>query len=94
MPSEASVMPNWQADRYSLRSSSCATTSCARAVALVGHLLELGAARAHERELGRDEEAVGEDQHDDRAEQERGQEDAVGAGPRVSAATSRRIVVH
>ena len=46
MPSEASVMPNWQADRYSLMSSSCLTTSCARAVALRGHLLDACARRA------------------------------------------------
>ena len=30
MPSEASVMPNWQAERYSLRSSSCLMTTAAR----------------------------------------------------------------
>ena len=29
MPSEASVMPNWQAERYSLMSSSCLTTIAA-----------------------------------------------------------------
>jgi hypothetical protein len=51
------------------------------AVAAVDHLLDPGAARAHERELRGDEEAVGEDQHDDRAdEQQRGQEARTGPG--------------
>ena len=61
-------------------------------VTLLGELLQLGAAGAHERELGRDEEAVGEDQHDDRAEQERGQEAGVwpglGCGPRLRGGSS------
>ena len=92
MPSEASVMPNWQADRYSLMSSSCLTTILRLAVALGGHLLDPGALRAHERELGRDEEAVEEDQHDDRAEQERDQEGwlrpGLGCRPRLRGRSS------
>ena len=40
-----------------------------------GQLLELGSARADERELRGHEEPVDEDQHDDRAEKQRGQLD-------------------
>ena len=59
MPSEASVMPNWQADRYSLMSSSWrAARRRAASRPASGQLLEARAARAHERELGRDEEPV------------------------------------
>ena len=63
MPSEASVMPTWQADRYSLMSSSCVA---ARGAAPRGppsaSSSSRDAARAHERELGRDEEPVDEDE--------------------------------
>ena len=72
MPSEASVIPNWQADRYWLRSSSQDDRPGRAAVALVGQLLEPRPARADERELGRDEEPVRQDEEDDRDEQERG----------------------
>src|SRR3982750_2534062 len=80
MPSEASVMPNWHADRYSLRLSSICTTGGARRAPPPAHLLDLGPAGAHEGELPGDEEAVDEDQHDDRAEQQRGQLDRRGPG--------------
>ena len=60
-------MPNWHADRYSLRSSSCAERDARapRSPLLAPQLLEPAAARAHERELGRDEEPVEQDQHED-----------------------------
>ena len=58
MPSEASVMPNWQADRYWLRSSMLAQRRAPRRACRRGLLLEPRAAGAHERELGRDEEPV------------------------------------
>ena len=70
MPSEASVMPNWQADRYSLRSSSCVERRGERAAPPAGQLLEPRAPRADERELGRHEEPVREDEQDDRDEQQ------------------------
>ncbi len=71
MPSEAIVMPSWQADRYSSMRSSCRPARRAPLSALVLHLLELGVPRAHERELRRDEESVGQNEHADADEQQK-----------------------
>ena len=71
MPSEAIVMPSWQADRYSSIWSTCLSASAAPRTPVVAHLLEPGLTRAHEAELGRHEEAVGGDQnHHPEQEQE------------------------
>ena len=58
MPSEVSVIPSWQADRYRLRSSiSTAATEAPRRPSTAS-ASRLGLAGADERELGGHEEAV------------------------------------
>ena len=68
MPIEAIVIPTWQAESDSSILSSCSITASAPALALLGELLDLAAAAADERELGRDEEAV--DRHQDEQQDE------------------------
>ena len=87
-PSEASVIPTWQVATYSSTWSICSSASRGAGFALVAQLLEPAAARAHDRELGRDEEAVDRDQQ----QQEDEQEDAHRlCGPVLRAGTSSAI---
>ena len=73
MPSDASVMPNWQADRYSLMLVVLAHGAARRrACRPSASSSRRGRPGAHERELGGHEEAVDDDEHDDGDEQERG----------------------
>ena len=70
MPIEAIVIPIWQAESDSSILSSCSTTASAPLFAFLGELFDFAAAAAHERELGRDEEAVDGDQQQQEDEQE------------------------
>ena len=64
MPSEAMVIPSWQAERYSSIASICRSDERRAALALVAHLSIRPLARAHQGELGRDEVAVEGHQHE------------------------------
>ena len=70
MPSEAIVMPIWLVATNSSTRSSCSSARVDAAHAFVAHLLEPGTARAHDGELGGDEEAVDRDQQQQEDEQQ------------------------
>ena len=63
MPSEVIVMPSWHADRYSSMCSICLRTSAAPRRPSSTQLLDAPLRRAHEGELGGDEQAVQRDQN-------------------------------
>ncbi len=88
IPIEAIVIPIWQAESDSSILSSCSTTASAPRFPFLGELFDFPPAAAHQRELGRDEEAVDGDQH----QQEDEQEDAHRlCGPVLRAGTSSAI---
>jgi hypothetical protein len=72
MAMEASVMPTWQADRYSSMLRELAEGERGSALALLGVGLHPVALDANECELGGDEEAVEADEQSDREEEEGG----------------------
>ncbi len=88
MPSEASVIPTWQAARDSSTCSICCSASLGAALALLGQLLDPAAAGAHDRELGGDEEAVDERRAGSGGRERRPSSDALrraGRGRRLTA---------
>ena len=63
MPIDAIVMPSWQADEVLVDVVDLDARERGAAQALLDHQVDLLVARAHQRELGRDEEAVRRDEH-------------------------------
>ena len=78
MPSEVNVMPSWHAARYFDSSSSWRSTRRGAALALLGLILDLRAAHAHEGELRGHEEAVEQHEDDDGQQQQDGHRRTLG----------------